>query len=66
MSTTVDSHLKLAHALAEYEVEALIDRGDAQQLATYAKQHLESKYALLPPEELRAIIAELDPDLLET
>lgn len=65
MSATVNSHLELAHALAVDDVGELIERGELHQVADYAQKYLENVFALLPPEELRAVVAERAPYLLE-
>ena len=65
MSATVNSHLELAHALAADDVGGLIERGELHRVADYARKYLENKFALLPPEELRGVVEERAPYLLE-
>ena len=65
MSATIDSHIELAHALAADDVGKLTEKGELHQIADYAQKYLENKFALLPPDELRAIVAERAPYLLE-
>ena len=65
MSAAIDSHIELARALAADDVGELSERGELHQIADYAQKYLENKFALLPPEELRAVVEERAPYLLE-
>ena len=62
---TPNEHLKLAHALAADDIGELTERGELHQIAEYAEKYLENAFALMPPDELQAIVKERAPYLLE-